>query len=98
MSKRVADKQLTLENFEEEEEREEQDFDSSHSQIASPEVLKTRVVAKAKRRLSSNTPNSCDDSLNNANNDNKKTAFSGFSGFKGLLIYSFNHLLNHLLI
>jgi hypothetical protein len=94
MSKRVAEKQLTLENFEEDE-REEQDLDSNHSQIASPEVLKTRVVAKAKRRLSSNTSNSCDDSFNNANNDQKKTAFSGFSGFKGLLISSFNNLLNY---
>lgn len=72
MAKRMADKQLTLENFEDEEERED-NYHSSGPQVASEEVLRKRLMAKPKKRSDLNSTNS--------DSNEKKSAFSGFKGF-----------------
>ena len=74
MAKRVANKQLTMDNFDQDDDEEYAGADDG-PQLASEDVLKSRPMAKAKRRSDLNSSSS---------DDQKKTAFSGFSGFKGL--------------
>lgn len=70
MAKRVAAKQLTMDNYDQEDDEEYPEADAG-PQLASPEVLKNRPIAKAKRRSELNA------------SDDMPKAFGGFSGFKG---------------
>ncbi|CAG2177148.1 unnamed protein product [Oppiella nova] len=84
MSKRVATKQLTMDNFDEDDD--EVDYEDNDSaggvvRVASDEVLKTRPMAKARRRSDLNSSVTGADDGSDAP---KKSAFSGFGGFKGL--------------
>ena len=71
MAKRVAAKQLTMENFEQDD---DDDYTEAEAgpQIASPDVLKNRPIARAKRR-----------SELNMSSEEAKKAFGSFGGFKG---------------
>jgi nuclear pore complex protein Nup50 len=65
-SKRRADKELTSDNWDQEDEPEEK----GTFRIASADVLKNRVIKTAKRRMTNGTPNS-----------ERSSIFSGFTGF-----------------
>jgi hypothetical protein len=84
MSKRVATKQLTMDNFDEDDD--EVDYEDNDSaggivRVAADEVLKTRPMAKARRRSDLNSSVTGADDGSDAP---KKSAFSGFGGFKGM--------------
>lgn len=68
MSKRKPDKQLTHENWDEEDAPEE----SGSFQIASVDTLKGRVIKQARRRIATN---------NTVSESEPKSMFAGFSGF-----------------
>ena len=77
MAKRSAQKQLTIDNFDQEDD-DEYDADEAGPQLASEAVLKARPMAKAKRRSDLNSSEA---------EESKKSAFSGFGGFKGLFTF-----------
>ncbi len=79
MAKRTAAKQLTMDNYDQDDEEEYAGSADDGPQLASDDVLKTRPIAKAKRRSDLNC---------SVSDETKKTSFGGFAGFKGLL--SFN--------
>lgn len=71
MAKRRADKYLTLENFDKEDDEEEVSNDGDPP-IASESVMRNRIIRKARRMIEPNTRSDV--------NIPPKTAFSGFKG------------------
>ncbi|CAG2120331.1 unnamed protein product, partial [Medioppia subpectinata] len=84
--KRGAERQLTMDNYDDDEEVDDGHDSDVGPQVAAQEVLKQRPMAKARRRSDLNASGggtAADDDNDGETEPKKLSAFKGFTGFKG---------------
>ncbi|CAG2108154.1 unnamed protein product [Medioppia subpectinata] len=82
--KRGAERQLTMDNYDDDEEADDGQEEDVGPRVAPQEVLKQRPMAKARRRSDLNVSGPTADDDNDGETEPKKlSAFKGFTGFKG---------------